>query len=111
MHFLPKTLLLFRRRLAKIVKNWRKSSKIGENRQKLAKIVKNWRKSVVAITLSPGLRSELSKIDRLISELENSTDIVNNVDAWLPEMKTYFNDHIGLAEDGTYFLHTKSQFW
>ena len=45
--------------------------------------------------------SELKAIDNLVTELENSTDIVTSVDSWLPDMKTYFNEHIGLTDDGS----------
>ena len=45
--------------------------------------------------------SELSKIENLISDLENSTDIIRSVDAWYPTLKPYFNDHIGLEANGS----------
>ena len=44
--------------------------------------------------------SELKSIDNLVAQLQNSTDIVRSVDSWLPDMKTYFNEHIGLTDEG-----------
>jgi hypothetical protein len=50
--------------------------------------------------------SELSKIDNLISDFENSTDIIRSVAAWYQDIKPYYNDHIGLEDDGGLVLYS-----
>ncbi len=49
--------------------------------------------------------TELKSVDNMVSELENLPDIVNSVDSWLPEMKTFFNEDIGLIEDRGNITH------
>ena len=44
--------------------------------------------------------SELGKIENLIADMEDATDIVRAVDSWYPNYKIYLNDHLNLAEEG-----------
>jgi hypothetical protein len=47
---------------------------------------------------------ELDRIENLIENFSNSSDIIISVNAWYPELKTYFNEHIGLTEEGFVIL-------
>ncbi len=46
---------------------------------------------------------ELDRIENLIEDFVNSPDIINSVDAWYPELKTYFNEpeHMNLTDEGS----------
>ena len=43
---------------------------------------------------------ELDKVAKLIDKFENSTDIIKSVNSWMPDIKEYVNDHIGIGDDG-----------
>ena len=43
--------------------------------------------------------AELKQIENLGDKLEISKDIIRSVDSWLPDLKTFINDDVGLIED------------
>ena len=43
--------------------------------------------------------AELKQIENLGDQLEISKDILRSVDSWLPDLKTFINDDVGLIED------------
>jgi hypothetical protein len=44
--------------------------------------------------------AELDKIENLIADLKDSEKVIRSVTAWYDSLKPYFNEHLGLADDG-----------
>ena len=44
--------------------------------------------------------AEMSKVESLVTDLTAADDIIRSVNPWYPDLEVYFNENLGVADNG-----------